>query len=103
MAEPRAAAALTWADVGDSREAVCCWLPGLDYTRPAFGPCTAPGVPAASCKVVYAEDLEGNDNQLDDPNQELHGTNVAGVITSELGAPHTAALQLCHAWPRLAG
>ena len=66
---------------------VCCASAGLDYTRPAFGPCTAPGVPAATCKVVYAEDLAPDDNQLDEStpgaSDQFHGTNVAGIIASE--------------------
>lgn len=57
-----------------------CVRTGLDYTHPVFGPCTAPGVPAA-CKVVHMADLTAaNDGSLDDM---AHGTNVAGIIASE--------------------
>lgn len=52
---------------------------GLDYTRPAFGPCTAPGAPAATCKVLFMRDMGIEDNRLDDATQP-HGTNVAGII-----------------------
>jgi hypothetical protein len=52
---------------------------GLDYTRPAFGPCTAPGLPADNCKVLFVKDIGIEDNRLDDPVQP-HGTNVAGII-----------------------
>ena len=55
---------------------------GLDYTRDAFGPCTAPGVPATSCKVLFMKDFAKDDKQLDDPSQP-HGTNVAGIIAGE--------------------
>lgn len=55
---------------------------GLDYTREAFGPCTAPGVPAATCKVAYVQDIAPNDNSLDDEG-EAHGTNVAGIIAGK--------------------
>ena len=70
-----------------SAVSLLCVCAGLDYTRPAFGPCTAPGVPAATCKVVYAEDLAPDDNQLDEStpgaSDQFHGTNVAGIIASE--------------------
>jgi subtilisin family serine protease len=45
---------------------------GVDYTHPAFGSCTSPGVPA-SCKVAYAKDFAPG-------NAGNHGTNVAGII-----------------------
>lgn len=63
---------------------VCCVLPGLNYTRNAFGPCTAPGVPADSCKVVYMEDIASDDGELEawrpGLRSKFHGTNVAGII-----------------------
>jgi subtilisin family serine protease len=52
---------------------------GVNYTLPAFGSCTSPGVPSG-CKVVAAADVNDsgtNDNQLDDNG---HGTNVAGIV-----------------------
>ena len=48
---------------------------GVDYTRAAFGSCTAPGSPAG-CRVVYSADIATQDNSLDDNG---HGTNVAGI------------------------
>ena len=48
---------------------------GVDYTRAAFGSCTAPGVPAA-CKVLYAADIAPDDGSRD---TSLHGTHVAGI------------------------
>lgn len=57
---------------------------GIDYRKPAFGPCTAPGIPAATCKVVYMADLVTDDGQLDfDPSAPDHGTNVAGIVACE--------------------
>ncbi len=56
---------------------------GVDYTHPAFGSCTAPGVPA-SCKVAYARDFAPyGGKRAADP----HGTNVAGIV---LGVAPTA-------------
>lgn len=54
---------------------------GLEYTRSAFGPCTAPGVPAATCKVAYMQDFAADDSALDSDAQK-HGTNVAGIIST---------------------
>lgn len=51
---------------------------GVDYTRDAFGNCTAPGVPA-SCKVVHAQDFAPNDFTLD-ADSSKHGTNVTGIV-----------------------
>jgi subtilisin family serine protease len=61
---------------------------GVDYTLPAFGSCTSPGVPA-SCKVVFAHDFAPSDGQLDDNG---HGTNVAGIVLGV--APGTKILAL---------
>jgi hypothetical protein len=48
---------------------------GTDYTRSAFGSCSAPGT--ASCKVAYVQDFAPSDGALDDNG---HGTNVAGIV-----------------------
>jgi hypothetical protein len=61
---------------------------GVDYTRSAFGGCSAPGVPA-SCKVIYAHDFAPDDGQ---PDADGHGSNVAGIILGV--APETAILSL---------
>jgi subtilisin family serine protease len=61
---------------------------GVDYTRAAFGSCSAPGSPG--CKVVVAQDFAPNDGQLDDA--ILHGTNVAGIVVGV--APDTKILAL---------
>lgn len=57
---------------------------GLDYTRAAFGPCTAPGAPADTCKVVYTADLAGDATGLDSELESFHGTQVAGVIAGNV-------------------
>lgn len=51
---------------------------GLDYKRSAFGSCTAPSTPAATCRVVHVQDFARSDNTLDD--SSLHGTNVSGIV-----------------------
>ncbi len=50
---------------------------GVRYTDAAFGSCTAPGVPAATCKVSVAFDAAATDNSLDDSG---HGTNVSATV-----------------------
>ena len=52
---------------------------GVDYTRAAFGSCTAPGVPSSTCRVGWAQDNAPDDSQLDDPSS-MHGTNVSGIV-----------------------
>ncbi len=49
---------------------------GVDYTRSAFGSCTALGVPAG-CRVVAAKEIAPEDGQRD---ANGHGTNVAGIV-----------------------
>lgn len=61
---------------------------GVDYTRVAFGACTAPGIPA-KCKVVVEQDIASNDGVLDDSG---HGTNVAGIVVGV--APQTRIIAL---------
>jgi subtilisin family serine protease len=50
---------------------------GVDYTRAAFGSCTAPGLPADTCRVSVAFDVAPDDSSLDDSG---HGTNVSGIV-----------------------
>lgn len=61
---------------------------GVDYTRTAFGSCTAPGVPAG-CRVLYSADIATEDYSLDDNG---HGTNVAGIVAGI--APETGIISL---------
>src|SRR5262249_20240562 len=55
----------------------------------AFGPCTAVATPAATCKVVFAQDFAPDDGALDDNG---HGTNVAAIALGV--APGTRILSL---------
>lgn len=64
---------------------------GVDYTRPAFGSCTSPGVPAG-CKVKISIDIAESDNVLDSSNTGFHGTNVAGIVAAV--APSTSIISL---------
>ena len=50
---------------------------GVDYTRTAFGSCTSPGTPSATCRVGWAQDNAVDDGQRDDNG---HGTNVSGIV-----------------------
>jgi hypothetical protein len=60
---------------------------GCDYTRSAFGTCSAPGV--SGCKVAYAADFAADDGSRDDNG---HGTNVSAIVLGV--APDTKVLAL---------
>ena len=51
---------------------------GLDYTRPEFGNCTAPGAPA-DCRVIEAVEIADDDGSLDDSG---HGTHVGAIAAA---------------------
>ncbi|MGB4765929.1 MAG: S8 family serine peptidase [Rugosibacter sp.] len=61
---------------------------GINYTRPEFGSCTAPGVPA-SCRVVASVELGtgSSDNN--------HGTNVSAIV---LGVAPGARIAMLNAF-----
>jgi hypothetical protein len=90
----RAVSAAAWSHIGQPLAAargyngsgtVVVIDTGLDYTKPVFGPCTAPGVPAATCRVVYTADMVAEDGALDSAGKSSgHGTNVAGIVACEL-------------------
>ncbi len=63
---------------------------GVDYTRAAFGSCTAPGLPA-SCKVIYAQDFAPDDGA---PDADGHGSNVAGIAVGMAPGSKIAALDV---------
>lgn len=65
---------------------------GADFTRAAFGSCTAPGVPAG-CRVTVARDFAPEDNQRDDHG---HGTNVAGIALGVAPQANILALDVFH-------
>ncbi|BET58956.1 S8 family serine peptidase [Geobacter sp. 60473] len=73
IGQPPAAAA-GFRGIGTS---VAVFDTGVDYTRPAFGSCTAPGTPAG-CKVIVSFDTAPDDIMRDDAT--LHGTNVAAIV-----------------------
>ena len=52
---------------------------GADFTHSAFGPCTKPGLPAATCRVPIAFDAAADDGAMDD---DGHGTNVAAIVAA---------------------
>jgi len=64
---------------------------GVNYTLSAFGSCTAPGVPSATCKVVAAEDIATSDGALD---AHGHGTNVSGTVVGVAPGSKIAALDV---------
>jgi subtilisin family serine protease len=63
---------------------------GVDYTRAAFGSCTAPGVPS-TCRVSVARDFAPQDNSLD---ADGHGTSVAGIVVGVAPDTRIAALDV---------
>jgi hypothetical protein len=65
---------------------------GADYTRPAFGSCTAPGLPAGTCRVVVARDFGIADGVRDDG--AFHGTNVAGIVAQTAPGARILALDV---------
>lgn len=62
---------------------------GVDYTRAAFGSCSAPG---GSCKVAVAQDFATPDGVVDQGN--FHGTNVAGIVLGVAPGARIAALDV---------
>ncbi len=60
---------------------------GVDFTRSAFGSCSAAG---SSCSVVYAADIAPSDSSRD--TGSYHGTNVAGIVLGV--APETDIIAL---------
>ncbi|MFO0600561.1 MAG: S8 family serine peptidase [Myxococcaceae bacterium] len=74
------------AGVTGTNTAVAVLDTGTDYTRAAFGSCSAPG---GACSVAVARDFAPDDGQLD---AHGHGTNVAGIVVGL--APGTKILAL---------
>jgi subtilisin family serine protease len=63
---------------------------GVNFTLPAFGSCTQPGVPAG-CRVVAALDTAPSDGQLD---ADGHGTNVAAIAAGVAPATRIAGIDV---------
>ncbi|OIR06770.1 subtilisin E precursor [mine drainage metagenome] len=63
---------------------------GVDYTLPAFGSCTSPGMPAG-CRVVAFQHFEPNPVSLD---PDGHGTNVAAIVAAVAPGAKIAALDV---------
>ncbi|MDA8254144.1 MAG: S8 family serine peptidase [Betaproteobacteria bacterium] len=63
---------------------------GVNYTLPAFGSCTSPGVPA-SCRVAAFQHFESNPISLD---PDGHGTNVAAIVAAVAPGAKIAALDV---------
>ncbi|MCM2358193.1 MAG: S8 family serine peptidase [Geobacteraceae bacterium] len=66
---------------------------GVNYTLPAFGSCSAPGVPAG-CRVSAAVDIAPADGALDDFG---HGTNVAGIAAGTASGAQIVSLDIFNA------
>ena len=64
---------------------------GADYTRNAFGNCSAPNTPTG-CRVVFAQDFTLNDDGALDAHG--HGTNVSGIILGVAPDTRIAALDV---------
>lgn len=64
---------------------------GVNYAGSAFGNCTAPGVPAGTCKVVAAVDTAPEDGALDGLG---HGTVVAQTALSAAPGARIAAIDV---------
>lgn len=69
---------------------------GVDYTRAAFGNCSAPGVPASTCKVIASFDKTNNDGDLD--NFNFHGTHVAGIVAGVAPGAKIIMMDVAHSY-----
>lgn len=63
---------------------------GVDYTRPEFGGCGAPGAPAG-CRVVAAAEIAPADGS---PDANGHGTHVAAIAAAVAPQTGIAALDV---------
>lgn len=62
---------------------------GVDYLRPAFGSCPAPG--ASGCKIAASLEFASEDYSRDDDN---HGTNVAAIVLGVAPAARVVAIDV---------
>ncbi len=63
---------------------------GVNYTLPAFGSCTSPGVPSG-CLVSYYQNIADTSTSLDSSG---HGTNVSGIVALVAPTAHIAAINV---------
>lgn len=64
---------------------------GINYSLTTFGSCTAPGLPASTCKVVAAEEF----TQFASPaTDHSHGINVAAIVLGMAPKTKIAALNV---------
>jgi subtilisin family serine protease len=63
---------------------------GVNFLKPGFGGCTAPGVPA-TCRVKMSIDIAADDGAMDN---DGHGTNVAAIVAAAAPGAHLAVLDV---------
>lgn len=63
---------------------------GVNYTLPAFGSCTAPGVPAA-CKVSFYQNIADSSTALDALG---HGSQVSAIVVGTATATQIAMMNV---------
>jgi uncharacterized repeat protein (TIGR01451 family) len=61
---------------------------GIDYTNSAFGNCTAPGVPAATCMVSVSRTVGSGTTD------NTHGTNVSAIVAGVAPGARIAMLNV---------
>ena len=80
--------ATTAAGYGGSGATVAVLDNGIDYTNAAFGPCTAPATPSATCKVAASVSLGTGTTD------NSHGTNVSAVVLGVAPQARVAAVNV---------
>lgn len=64
---------------------------GIDFTKSAFGPCTAVATPSATCRVVVANTIVNSGTANASPN---HGSNVAATVLGVAPEAKIAAINV---------
>lgn len=64
---------------------------GIDFTKSAFGPCTAVATPSASCRVVVSNTIVNSGTVNTDTS---HGTNVAATVLGVAPEARIAAINV---------
>ncbi len=68
---------------------------GVDYGKPDFGSCSAPG---GGCRVALSMDMTDDDGERDDVG---HGTNVAGIVAAIAPGTKIIDIDILRPAPRL--